>query len=129
MNIKETFAKKKIAKLFTAESEMTYTFKNELGSIMKMEIPYGGGLITGTYTSGVSDPNTYPLTGYVVGNCVTFTVGYTNEGSTCAWAGQAIYNTDGLWEIPTLWHLVVPNVDEETWDDTYAGSDLFVQVK
>ena len=68
MSVKEFFLKKKVAKSFVEEVEISYKFENELGSIMTMEFPNGGGLVTGSYKSGVSDPNSYPLTGFVSGN-------------------------------------------------------------
>ncbi len=126
MSIKESFTRKKVAKIFTAENQVSYKFRNELGSIMSMEFPVGGGLVTGTYKSGVSDPNTYPLTGFVSGNVVTFTVNFTKEGSISAWAGQAVFNS--VWEIHTLWHLVEPTAPADMWEDTFAGSDVFTQV-
>lgn len=129
MSTKELFTKKKVAKLFTAEAAVSYKFKNELGSVLNMSFPQGGGLVTGTYTSGVSDPVTSALTGFVSGNVVTFTADFTNVGSISAWAGQAVYNaTSKLWEIHTLWHLVEPTKPADLWEDTYAGSDLFTQV-
>ena len=129
MGITESFTRKKVAKVFTDENQTTYKFKNELGSIMSIESPAGGGLITGTYTSGVSDPKTYPLTGFVSGNVIAFTVSFTQEGSISAWAGQAVFNeVKSVWEIHTLWHLVEPTAPADMWEDTFAGSDIFKQV-
>lgn len=120
----ELLLRKKDPREFLVDAGTTMTFENELGSSMVMEIN-GNGIITGSYTSAVGDLNSYPLTGYIFGNVITFTVSYTLEGSICAWAGQFIYSNG--WQIPTLWHLVVPTQNQETWDDTYAGSDLFIQ--
>ena len=138
MITQEFFQKNKVAKNFVDALEMNqsvpgtmnYKFKNELGSQMTIEFRNGGGLMTGTYKSGVSDPNTYPLTGYVSGNVIAFIVNFTKYGSICAWAGQAIWNQNtGLWEIPTLWHLVEPTPPSDSWEDTYAGSNIFTQIK
>ncbi len=119
------FLKKKAVKQFAEGGKKSYEFKNELGSIMTMEFPNGGGLATGTYKSGVSDPDVYPLTGFVSGNVVAFTVNFTKEGSISAWAGQAVWNS--RWEIHTLWHLVEPTSPADRWEDTYAGADIFTQ--
>jgi hypothetical protein len=124
--MKELFRRKKVAKVFVEENQLDYKFKNELGSIMTMEFANSGGLITGTYKSGVVDSNTYALTGFVSGNVVTFTVDFTEEGSIAAWAGQAVFNS--VWEIHTLWHLVEPTASADMWEDTYTGSNIFTQV-
>ncbi|WP_415396312.1 avidin/streptavidin family protein [Sulfurimonas sp. CS5] len=129
MSIKDSFLKKKAVKTFTDESQMSYEFKNELGSIMTIEFPNGGGLVTGTYKSGVNDTTTYPLTGFVSSNIITFTVSFTNDGSISAWAGQAIWNAStSVWEIHTLWHLVEPTSPSDMWESTLAGSDIFTQI-
>jgi hypothetical protein len=132
MSVKDSFIKKKVAKNFNDDGETSYKFKNELGSIMEIDVPSNGGLMTGTYRSKVGSPNnSNSLTGFTSpsGNIVSFTVNYKQEGSIAAWVGQTIWNSSSnLWEIHTLWHLVEPKPPADMWDDTYAGCDIFTQV-
>lgn len=129
MSVKETLTKKKSAKNFTADGKSDFTFKNELGSTMTLSVDATSGLLTGKYQSGVKDPNEYPLTGFLSGNVVSFSVSFLKEGSVGGWSGQFVWNeSTELWEIHTLCYLVVPTAPADMWEDTYADNNLFTQV-
>ena len=93
-----------------------------------------GSALSGTYTSQVSGGGgsiSGPITGYVTGDIVAFSVLWpTPAGSITSWIGQ-IVDEGGKPTLKTLWHLVIniPDANEPTglWETMLAGSDTFAK--
>ena len=134
MSVKECFIKKKVAKNFINGERTSFKFQDEFVSKMAIKFPKDGGLVTGTYTSwdkgsNVWNSEKYPLTGFVSGNVLTFTVSFPEKGSIAVWAGQTIWGpSNNLWELHTLWYLTEPTEPENAWEDTLAGCNIFTGV-
>lgn len=89
------------------------------------------GLLSGHYNTqlGNPDPATrFPLTGFLEGDQLTFTVNFKGYGSLTSWTGQMSEDETGPY-IQTLWHLTrdVPDASEpdELWSSILAGSAVF----
>ena len=109
-------------------------WRNEGGSIMIVTVD-GEGLITGRYCSelGRVEPDScHPLTGWVTGDVVGFTVRFDPPGSITAWSGQVGEEADGPY-LRTLWHLSrdVPDPDEadRLWESVISGFATFRPVE
>ncbi len=93
------------------------------------------GLLSGYYNTQLGNPDPasrFPLTGFMEGDQLTFTVNFKGYGSLTSWTGQMSEDADGPF-IRTLWHLTrdVPDAeeDEDMWSSIIAGSANFRPVK
>ena len=109
------------------------TWVNERGSSVTFSTR--DGLLSGHYNTqlGNPDPATrFPLTGFIEGDQMTFTVNFKGYGSLTSWTGQMSEDADGVY-IRTLWHLTrdVPDAkeDEDLWSSIIAGSAQFRPVE
>jgi len=103
---------------------------NELGSVMTLT--QNGQALTGQYISKVSGderPVNGPLSGWVDGQVISFTVNWPLPSIT-AWVGHLI-TKDGNDAIETLWQLATtlpdPNDPSELWESIFSGSDRFTR--
>ena len=93
------------------------------------------GLLTGYYNTQLGNPDPasrFPLTGFIEGDQLTFTVNFKGYGSLTSWTGQIGEDADGQY-IRTLWHLTrdVPDAEEEAdlWSSIIAGPAVFRPVE
>ena len=93
------------------------------------------GLLSGYYSTQLGNPDPdsrFPLTGFIEGDQLTFTVNFKGYGSLTSWTGQISEDEDGPY-IRTLWHLTrdVPDAeeDEDLWSSIIAGNAKFRPVK
>jgi hypothetical protein len=99
---------------------------NESGSTLYINSIASNGQLSGTYinrAAGWGCQNTpYPVTGWVYGTAITFTVNWQNATESCnsitAWTG---FYYQG--KINTLWQLVVNN--STSTSQIYKGADTF----
>lgn len=107
------------------------TWMNQRGSALHIDnVDPSSGKIAGYYINRAKDFNCkdirYPVTGWVYGTAITFTVKWENAKESCnsitAWTG---FYHQGV--ITTLWQLV-PNKAEGT-KDIMKGEDTFKRVK
>jgi len=111
------------------DNDITGVWVNERGSAVTFtEID---GLLSGTYSTQLGNPDPdsrFPLTGFVEGDQVTFTVNFKGYGSLTSWTGQMSEDADGPY-LRTLWHLTrdVPDAeeDDDLWSSIIAGNATF----
>lgn len=108
---------------------------NELGSVMQLNV--SGGNVWGWYYSAVGNAqSTYQLAGsinpkpypfsQVLGWAVSWTNAYKNAHSVTSWSGQ--YQTiDGQEEIVAFWLLTSETPEEQDWEATQIGKDVFTR--
>lgn len=108
---------------------------NELGS--QMELNISGSNVWGWYYSAVGTAQyTYQLAGQInpqpfpysqaLGWSVAWTNAYQNAHSATAWSGQ--YQTvDGDEEIVAFWLLTRERPEEDDWEATNVGKDVFTR--
>lgn len=89
------------------------------------------GLLSGHYNTQLGNPDPasrFPVTGFIEGDQLTFTVNFKGYGSLTSWTGQMSEDEQGVY-IRTLWHLTrdVPDADEEAdmWSSIIAGNATF----
>ena len=76
------------------------------------------GLLSGHYQTALGQPDKskkFPLTGFVEGDQITFTVNFKGYGSLTSWTGQLTADAEGDY-IRTLWNLT-RDVEDEVEDD------------
>lgn len=112
-----------------AEPNISGEWANERGSSVTFE--EHDGLLSGYYSTQLGNPDPasrFPLTGFIEGDQVTFTVNFKGYGSLTSWTGQITQDADGKF-IRTLWHLTrdVPDAEEndDLWSSIIAGSANF----
>jgi hypothetical protein len=110
-------------------SSVAGRWTNEYGSTVALEID--GDRIFGSYTSavGADTPVGGPVTGFVRGDIVAFSVLWPPAmRSITSWVGQVV-EVEGVPVLKTLWHLVVdiPDAEEPTglWTTVHCGADTF----
>ena len=99
---------------------------NQVGSLLSINSIDANGLLTGTYINkeaGYGCQNSsYPVTGFVYGTVISFTVNWQNSVETCnsitSWTG---FYFNG--QISTLWQLVVSG--STSTSQIVQGSDTF----
>jgi hypothetical protein len=102
---------------------------NERGSAVTFKAT--DGLLSGYYNTQLGNPDPksrFPLTGFIEGDQLTFSVNFKGYGSLTSWTGQMSEDETGPY-IRTLWHLTrdVPDSKEEDdlWSSIIAGSATF----
>ena len=110
------------------------TWGNDLNSEMVLHVD-SEGRVTGTYKTGVGQPDpteSFPLSGFVSGDLITFCVHFGPYGSLTAWAGQHTVE-DGNEMINTLWHLATDVAEEDEpanlWRGILAGANTFTRIQ
>jgi len=109
---------------------------NELGS--QMELNISGNNVWGWYYSGVGTAQfTYPLSGQIntkpqtysqaLGWSVAWTNAYQDAHSATAWSGQYQQDSSGDEEIVAFWLLTSELPDNEDWEATLVGKDVFTR--
>lgn len=116
-----------------AAPDVAGEWANERGS--SVTFTESGGLLSGYYSTQLGNPDPasrFPLTGFIEGDQLTFTVNFKGYGSLTSWTGQMSEDADGPY-IRTLWHLTrnVPDAEEDAdmWSSIIAGSANFRRVK
>ena len=116
-----------------AALEVTGVWVNERGSAVTFTS--ADGVLTGYYNTQLGNPDPkskFPLTGFIEGDQLTFTVNFKGYGSLTSWTGQISEDVDGPY-IRTLWHLTrdVPDAEEadDMWSSIVAGSASFRPVE
>ena len=111
------------------DNSLSGTWVNERGSAVSFTET--DGLLLGHYQTQLGNPDPdarFPLTGFLEGDQLTFTVNFKGYGSLTSWTGQMSEDADGPF-IRTLWHLTrdVPDAEEEDdlWSSIIAGSAVF----
>lgn len=106
---------------------------NERGSAVTFSTR--AGQLSGYYQTALGAPDKttrFPLTGFIAGDQITFTVNFTGYGSLTAWTGQMSRDAQGDY-IRTLWHLTrdIDDADEDDklWQSITAGASHFRRVK
>jgi len=109
--------------------EITGVWANERGSAVTFTEM--DSLLSGYYNTQLGNPDPdsrFPLTGFVEGDQVTFTVNFKGYGSLTSWTGQMSEDADGPY-LRTLWHLTrdVPDAeeDDDLWSSIIAGNATF----
>lgn len=104
------------------------TWRNELGSVLRLTSTSGNGL-AGTYESGVGeDPGARPLVGFhgapqADGSMVLgFVVRWPLAGSVAVWTGRYDADADLL---RATWLLVTDGDAADAWSATRVGGDEF----
>ena len=100
---------------------------NDRGSAVTLSCD--GDRLSGVYNTNVGQPDkgqSFPLTGWVEGDNLSFTVNFKGYGSITAWVGQI----EGE-QLKTLWHLT-RNVDdnkeaEDMWKSVTSGASVFTR--
>ncbi len=89
------------------------------------------GLLSGHYNTNLGQPDKakkFPLTGFVEGDQITFTVNFKGYGSMTSWTGQLSEDAKGDY-IRTLWHLTRDVKDsaeaDDLWKSITAGASDF----
>jgi len=102
---------------------------NERGSAVTFQNK--DGLLSGHYNTQLGNPDPaarFPLTGFVEGDQLTFTVNFKGYGSLTSWTGQMSEDESGPY-IRTLWNLTrdVPDAEEEDelWSSIISGAATF----
>ena len=115
------------------EPNLSGEWANERGS--SVTFVENNGLLSGYYNTQLGNPDPasrFPLTGFIEGDQVTFTVNFKGYGSLTSWTGQISQDADGPF-IRTLWHLTrdVPDAeeDDDLWSSIIAGSANFRPVE
>jgi hypothetical protein len=105
---------------------------NELKSTMTLRVH--GTTVTGKYTSYVSSTGATvsgPITGFVNGHTIAFTVRWPVPSIT-AWVGQLVRER-GRDVLETLWQLTSevenPGDATELWNSVNCGADRFVRAR
>ena len=108
-------------------------WQNDRGSRVSLTVT--DGMLSGVYQTNVGRPDKnkkFPLTGYVSGDMITFTVNFAGFNSMTAWTGQMTKDGQGNDVIKTLWQNTkdVPDEDEpaEMWGSIRAGASDFRKV-
>lgn len=93
------------------------------------------GLLSGHYQTALGQPDkskTFPLTGFVEGDQITFTVNFKGYGSLTSWTGQLTEDEKGDY-IRTLWNLTRDveddAEDDDLWQSITSGASDFRRVK
>ncbi len=104
-----------------AQEPQTNLFKgqwvNDRNSAVMFQIK--DGLLTGHYQTALGQPDKskkFPLTGFVEGDQITFTVNFKCFGSLTSWTGQLTADETGEY-IRTLWNLIRDVEDAKEGDD------------
>jgi len=112
-----------------APPEVNGVWVNERGS--SVTFIETDGLLSGHYNTQLGNPDPaskFPLTGFIEGDQLTFTVNFKGYGSLTSWTGQMSEDAEGPY-IRTLWHLTrdVPDAeeDDDMWSSIIAGSANF----
>ena len=102
---------------------------NERGSAVTFTT--NKGLLSGHYNTQLGNPDPksrFPLTGFIEGDQLTFTVNFKGYGSLTSWTGQISEDDTGPY-IRTLWHLTrdVPDAEEndDLWSSIISGAATF----
>ena len=93
------------------------------------------GLLSGYYQTALGEPDKskkFPLTGFVEGDQITFTVNFKGYGSLTSWTGQLTEGENGPY-IRTLWNLTrdVEDAleDDDLWSSITSGASDFKRAK
>ena len=93
------------------------------------------GLLSGHYQTALGQPDKskkFPLTGFVEGDQITFTVNFKGYGSLTSWTGQLTKDENGDY-IRTLWNLTRDVEDaaegDDLWKSITSGASDFRRVK
>ena len=112
-----------------APPEVNGVWVNERGSAVTFT--ENEGLLSGFYNTQLGNPDPkskFPLTGFIEGDQLTFTVNFKGYGSLTSWTGQMSEDAEGPY-IRTLWHLTrdVPDAEEaqDMWSSIIAGAAHF----
>lgn len=89
------------------------------------------GLLSGYYQTALGQPDKskhFPLTGFVEGDQITFTVNFKGYGSMTSWTGQLSEDETGPY-IRTLWNLTRDVEDakeaDDMWNSITSGASNF----
>lgn len=106
---------------------------NDRDSAVMFEVT--DGLLSGHYQTALGQPDKskkFPLTGFVEGDQITFTVNFKGYGSMTSWTGQLTRDEEGDY-IRTLWNLTrdVEDVaeDDDLWKSITSGASNFRRMK
>ena len=109
--------------------EFSGPWVNDRGSVVHL-FP-SNGLVNGFYQTNLGQPDMsqrFPLTGFIQGDLITFTVNFDGYGSMTSWAGQLSEDQHGPF-FRTLWHLTRDIADEmedaNLWRSITAGASNF----
>ena len=102
---------------------------NDRDSAVVFEV--NDGLLSGHYQTALGQPDKskkFPLTGFVEGDQITFTVNFKGYGSMTSWTGQLTRDEKGDY-IRTLWNLTrdVEDAaeDDNLWQSITSGASDF----
>ncbi|MEL6686099.1 MAG: avidin/streptavidin family protein [Pseudomonadota bacterium] len=107
---------------------------NEAGSVVVLESNQTGAL-SGHYQTKLGAPDAdshFPLTGWVQGDVVAFSVNFEGFGSITSWSGQLSEDQAGPF-LRTLWHYTkdIPDAEEseDLWRTINSGYAVFRPVE
>lgn len=111
-------------------NDLEGAWQNEGGSVLIIQVAQDGRL-NGRYCSelGRVEPDQCdPLTGWLTGDVVGFSVRFDPPGSVTSWSGQLSEDDDGKF-LRTLWNLSrdIPEEaeDERLWESVISGYAVF----
>lgn len=106
---------------------------NDRDSAVMFEVT--DGLLSGHYQTALGQPDKskkFPLTGFVEGDQITFTVNFKGYGSLTSWTGQLTQDETGDY-IRTLWNLTRDvedaKEDDDLWQSITSGASDFRRMK
>jgi len=106
---------------------------NDRNSAVMFEV--NDGLLSGHYQTALGQPDKskkFPLTGFVEGDQITFTVNFKDYGSLTSWTGQLTTDERGAY-IRTLWNLTRDvddkQEDDDLWQSITSGASDFRPVE
>ena len=113
-----------------ADNPLSGTWVNDAGSAVTLCLS-GTGQLSGIYQTelGAPDPESeFPLTGWVNGDVLAFSVRFDGFGSITSWSGQLTEDDKGPF-IRTLWHYTkdIPDAEEpeDIWRTINSGYAIF----
>lgn len=101
------------------------TWHNQNGSEIELVV-LDDGRLTGLFRLSERckvNQREFPLTGFVVGNVITFCVVFESKQSATSWSGEVC--ADG--SMRTMWHMVLDahKTESNMWRAVWTGADVF----
>lgn len=113
------------------EFDISGRWKNAIGSVM--EIKQDGDLLKGKYSTGkgkAPENKLFPLTGFINGDLIGFTVNFGEYGTITSWTGY-IENKKAEMRIITNWIMITNRENRENalTNEVNSGTSHFIKSK
>ncbi len=114
----------------TGGQDFEGVWQNEAGSVVTLQVDEDGG-VSGHYQTELGNPDNitrFPLTGFMQGDVLAFSVNFEGFGSITTWSGQMSEDDRGRF-IRTMWlysrDVAEEDEAEELWRSVVNGSATF----